>query len=48
MSREAELCRRKVEEYRESFGRCVEENLKLRKKSRRERIRYIIDEREIW
>ena len=48
MSREAELYRRKVEEYREIFGRCVEENLNLGKKSRRKRIRYIIDEREIW
>ena len=48
MSREAELYRKKVKEYRKSFGRCVGENFKLRKKSRRERIRYIIDEREIW
>ena len=48
MRKEAELYRRKVKEYRESFGRCVKKNLNLRKKSRRKRIRYIIDEREIW
>ena len=48
MRKKGELYRRKVKEHRESIRRCVEENLNLRKKSRRERIRYTVNEREIW
>ena len=48
MSREAELYRKKVKKYRESIRRCAEKNPNLRKKSRRERIRYTVNEREMW